>query len=348
MNDKYSDRMDEKLNKLEFMLVGLRQMNLGSVCTYFVGQKREDIIAAIKNSPKFKIEGDIVSLKSDSERYEEELQRDILKDLIGEDTSSDDAFLDDMSDFDDDLELQENIVEATPIVDVSEPIIATEIEEVEEISEIEPSGIEVSEWEDVVIEPVEAKSVEVKPAVKSVPKVVKDEPKKTVAKKSEFSIDEVNGADLSYETILRLLDEYNNSVESQLNYSVANRYEVREKAIRTFYENKYNVKLKEKSIFDTKTNIFALINRKRGMEAAYLLVCETLTDTVLNYMLDHYDDEVVYFCPIDAVQVEFEVGLNEFYLKDTDIIFDRYLEHYEIVEEAEKSVKKLEIIVGNH
>lgn len=332
--------MEEKLNKLEFMLVGLRQMNLASVCTYFSRERKEDIIAAIKNSPKFKIEGDIVSLKSDSERYEEELQRDILKDLIGED----DNILGDLDDFDDDLELKENIVETTPVVDVEDSFIDTEIKLVEDVATIEPSGIEVKEWQDV--KAVEVEPVVETPVVKTAVKTaVKEEPKKASA---PVSVEDIKGTDLSYETILRLIDEYNKNVEEQLNYSVENRYEVREKAIKTFYENKYNVKIKEKSLFNTKTNVYALINRKRGMEAAYLLVCEKLTDVVLNYMLDHYDDEVVYFCAIDSVAVDFEVGLNEFYLKDTDIIFDRYLEHYEIVEESDRSVKKLEIIVGSH
>lgn len=332
--------MEEKLNKLEFMLVGLRQMNLASVCTYFSRERKEDIIAAIKNSPKFKIEGDIVSLKSDSERYEEELQRDILKDLIGED----DNILGDLDDFDDDLELKENIVETTPVVDVEDSFIDTEIKLVEDVATIEPSGIEVKEWQDV--KAVEVEPVVATPVVKTAVKTpVKEEPRKASA---AISVEDIKGTDLSYETILRLIDEYNKNVEEQLNYSVENRYEVREKAIKTFYENKYNVKIKEKSLFNTKTNVYALINRKRGMEAAYLLVCEKLTDVVLNYMLDHYDDEVVYFCAIDSVSVDFEVGLNEFYLKDTDIIFDRYLEHYEIVEESDRSVKKLEIIVGSH
>ena len=58
------------------------------------------------------------------------------------------------------------------------------------------------------------------------------------------------------------------------------------------------------------------------MEVAYLVVCEKLNELILNYMLDHYDDEVVYFCPVEGSEVEFEVGLNEFYLKDTDVIFD--------------------------
>lgn len=331
--------MEEKLNKLEFMLVGLRQMNLASVCTYFAGERREDIVAAIKKSSKFKIEGDIVSLKTDSERYEEELQRDILKDLIGENdvNDGDDDLLGDLDDFDTDLELKESIIDQSDIIDIKEPIVddLTNVQDVE----VEP-----------VIQEVTISENKVNNEYKSTVQAVKEEPKKVNSsmKNEQVSIDDIKGSDLNYETILRLINEYNSNIEQQLNYSVESRYEMREKAIKTFYENKYNVKLKEKDIFNTKTNIYALINRKRGMEAAYLLVCERLTDVVLNYMLDHYDDEVVYFCPIDGVDVDFEVGLNEFYLKDTDIIFDRYLEHYEVIEESDISVKKLEIIVGSH
>lgn len=357
--------MVEMLNKLEFMLMGLRQMNLSSVCAWFPKDKREDIIEAINNSSKFKLEDGIVTLKSETERYEEELQKDILKDLMGDDTNEIGDMLggddDDFSSYDDDLELVEDVV--------IEEAHVQEAQIVNEIQDLEPTIVENDfvEVEHVqvenIIEEVQAIEIEIEPKpvakeqetpsysnskVNTIVKeqvVVKEEVEEVQA---PVDVNNLDGATLSYEAILKLISEYNNSVEGQLNYAVENRYEVREKAIKTFYKNKYNVRMKEEGVVNSTANIYGLVHKKKGMEVAYLVICETLNDSILNYVLDNYDDEVVYFCPIDAVDVDFEVGLNEFYLKDTDIIFDKYLEHYVIVEESDKKIKKMEIIVGNH
>lgn len=354
--------MVEMIGKLEFMLMGLRQMNLSSVCAWFPQAKREDIIEAIKSSSKFKLEDGVVSLKSETEMYEEELQKDILNDLMS-DNNNDINMLDDDDDFSsfgDDLEIIEAIESKEEIQE------AQIIHEVEDIKELEPSIVETEVVEDIAeaieVEPVQ----EIEPIVEEIEytpsyvntqvnTAVKEEVKiKETIKVSEkkgqvaIDIDKLDGSTLSYETILRLIGEYNNKVDGQLNYSIDNRYKVREKAIKTFYGNKYNVRTKEEGIIGTNTSIYGLVNKKKGMEVAYLVIGEILNDSILNYVLDNYDEEVVYFCPIDGVDVDFEVGLNEFYLKDTDIIFDKYLEHYVIVEESDRKIKKMEVIVGSH
>ncbi|MGL5352824.1 MAG: hypothetical protein ACRDA5_05795 [Clostridium sp.] len=352
--------MVEMLNKLEFMLMGLRQMNLSSVCAWFPKDRREDIIEAINNSSKFKLEDGIVTLKSETERYEEELQKDILKDLMGDDTNDIGNMLeedDEFSSYDDDLELVEDVVIEQEIVQEAE-IINEEI-----IQDLEPTIVENDfvEVEHIVEEEIQAVEIETEPAPKeqytpsySNSKVNTMVKEKVVLKEeveevqAPVNVNSLDGATLSYETILKLIGEYNNSVEGQLNYAVENRYEVRERAIKTFYKNKYNVRMKEEAVVNSAANIYGLVHKKKGMEVAYLVICEILNDSILNYVLDNYDDEVVYFCPIDGVDVDFEVGLNEFYLKDTDIIFDKYLEHYVIVEESDKKIKKMEVIVGNH
>lgn len=352
--------MGEMLNKLEFMLMGLRQMNLSSVCAWFPKDRREDIIEAINNSSKFKLEDGIVTLKSETERYEEELQKDILKDLMGDTADLGDMLEEDdeFSSYDDDLELMEDVVIEQEVQE------AEIINEVQAIQDLEPSIIENNfvEVEHIIEEEIQAVEIETEPVVREqyAPSysntkgntmvkeqvVIKEEVEEVV--EVPVNVNNLDGATLSYESILKLISEYNNNVEGQLNYAVENRYEVREKAIKTFYKNKYNVRMKEEGIVNSAANIYGLVHKKKGMEVAYLVICEILNDSILNYVLDNYDDEVVYFCPIDGVDVDFEVGLNEFYLKDTDIIFDKYLEHYVIVEESDKKIKKMEIIVGNH
>lgn len=367
----------EMLNKLEFMLMGLRQMNLNSVCAWFPDVKREEIIEALRNSPKFKVDDNIVSLKTETEIYEEELQNDILKDLMG-DESDDDLFADNsFDDYDDDLELTEDIVIEPKQVDSNDIIhdvqVVEEIQEVHEVEaihEIEPiivdEPVEINEVQAVandtfneVVDEVFDNSFENKEEVINKVsdkishkeniknygvEVVEDKPVVNLV----TNVDALNGANMKYEDLLRLIDEYNSNIDEKLNYSLENRQEVRAKAIKTFYGSKYDVKLKESKIAGTTADVYALINRKKGMEVAYLLICSVLEEGILNYMLDNYDDEVVYFSPIDGVEVEFEVGLNEFYLKDTDMIFDKYLEHFEIVAEVDKKIKKLEVVIGSN
>lgn len=255
--------MVKMLSKLELML-GIGQMNLTSVSTWFPKEKRQEIIDAINNSPKFKLEHGIVSLKSETEIYEEVLEKDILKDLTGELGEIRDILdeEDEFESFGDDLELIECVVLKAEDIQDAEPV------------------------------------------------------------KEPINVNKLDGSKLSYETMLRLINEYNKSVEDRLNYAVENRYEVREKAIKTFYKNKYNVRIKEEGIINTSANIYGLVNRKKWIEVAYLVICDILSDSILNYILDNYNEEVVYFCPIGGVDVDFEVGLNEFYLKDTDIRFD--------------------------
>lgn len=379
--------MVEMLNKLEFMLMGLRQMNVNAVCAWFSSMKKEDILKALEESPKFKIEGNIVSLKSETELYEEELQKDILKDLMGDIGDEDDEF----SDYDNDLEIMEVVEEAPKLVeemnlndnmimvnDDTQDIIEEDIdvdsivdslwveakEPTEELEEEELAPLETMVEEETSQEE-ETYSVENKDYFdyyynknnkeenQEIEKVEEEVVERVIENIVEKVIEvtdtsKVKGSDIPYEELIRLIEEYNETIEDKINYASEHNFEVKVKAIKSFYENKYNIRVKESSILDTNACVFALIHKKKGMEVAYLVVCDSLSDEVLNYMLDHYDEEVVYFCPVNESGVEFEVGLNEFYLKDTKIIFDKFLEHYVVVEECDVKVKKLEVIIGNN
>ncbi|MGL5150677.1 MAG: hypothetical protein ACRC7N_08935 [Clostridium sp.] len=345
--------MEEKLNKLEFMLMGLRQMQVGAVCAWFPHEKKEDIIKAIEASPKFKIEGNIVSLKSETEKYEEELQKNILRELDGEENLSIGQEFSLYDDDDDDLNLVELVGDSNSNDNLF--VLEETIPNIQEASQnvIVEEAIE-SNWIEAQAIADEISTIEIEEIVQAAPVVEEPKLEEYYNEEGEYTMEQVqpvvnnvNGTELGYEDILKIIEEYNNKIEAELSYASDNSFDVKVKAIKTFYQNKYNVKLKEENILNANASVFALINRKKGVEAAYLLICETLEADVLAYMLDNYDDEVVYFCPIDGSKVEFEVGLNEFYLKDTDIIFDKYLEHYVITEEKDFKVKKLEIVIGS-
>ena len=76
--------MQDMLNKLELMLVGLKQMKINIVFTWFPKMNKDEVLKAISESPKFKIEGDVVSLKSETEIYEENIKKFISKYILDE------------------------------------------------------------------------------------------------------------------------------------------------------------------------------------------------------------------------------------------------------------------------
>ncbi len=293
--------MEEVLNKLEFMLRGLKHMKTTVIFTWFPKIDRKDIINAISESQKFKIEGDMVALKSETEIYEDQLQKDILKELLEEDDE-----VEGLLEFDEEL----NIIESS----INEENIA----EINMTEEIIGENLDVTEIKE------------------------KNTDKKEITIKY---ISELKGSDLEYNELIRLISEYNQGIDNKIENTDENNFENKEKAIIKFYENKYIVKYKER-YSDLNANIYSLINKKKGMEVAYLFISENLDESMLEFILDKYEDEVVYFCPVNNTEIEFEVGLNEFYLKDTSKIFDKYLERYVITEEREVSIKNLELVIG--
>lgn len=352
--------MQDMLNKLELMLVGLKQMKINIVFTWFPKMNKDEVLKAISESPKFKIEGDVVSLKSETEIYEEELQKDILKELM-----DDEDKIEDILDYDDDIELlevsvdEDNIVEIDMSKDIIEDIevdgdvtlqskdidniwanvqeLAKEVSGESNMQTQEDSNLEVNNdsIENIAI------ATEINELAENINEVEKIVEKTVVVKDTS----ELKGSDIEYNELIRLISEYNHEVQHKIETTDENKYENKEKAIVKFYENKYIVKVKENNI-DINANIFSLIHKKKGMEVAYLVVSETLDSKILNFMLENYEDEVVYFCPIQGCEVEFEVDLNEFYLKETSKIFDKYLERYVITEENACVIKKGEIVIG--
>lgn len=352
--------MQDMLNKLELMLVGLKQMKINIVFTWFPKMNKDEVLKAISESPKFKIEGDVVSLKSETEIYEEELQKDILKELM-----DDEDKIEDILDYDDDIELlevsvdEDNIVEIDMSKDIIEDIevdgdvtlqskdidniwanvqeLAKEVSGESNMQTQKDSNLEVNNdsIENIAI------ATEINELAENINEVEKILEKTVVVKDTS----ELKGSDIEYNELIRLISEYNHEVQHKIETTDENKYENKEKAIVKFYENKYIVKVKENNI-DINANIFSLIHKKKGMEVAYLVVSETLDSKILNFMLENYEDEVVYFCPIQGCEVEFEVDLNEFYLKETSKIFDKYLERYVITEENACVIKKGEIIIG--
>lgn len=355
--------MQDMLNKLELMLVGLKQMKINIVFTWFPKMNKDEVLKAISESPKFKIEGDVVSLKSETEIYEEELQKDILKELM-----DDEDEVEDILDYDDDIELlevsvdEDNIVEIDMSKDIIEDIEVSEIDEdvtlqskdidniwanVQELAKEVSGESKMQTQEDSNLEvnndSIEniAIATEINELAENINEVEKIVEKTVVVKDTS----ELKGSDIEYNELIRLISEYNHEVQHKIETTDENKYENKEKAIIKFYENKYIVKVKENNT-DINANIFSLIHKKKGMEVAYLVVSETLDSKILNFMLENYEDEVVYFCPIQGCEVEFEVDLNEFYLKETSKIFDKYLERYVITEENACVIKKGEIVIG--
>ncbi|MGL4873412.1 MAG: hypothetical protein ACRC30_02015 [Clostridium sp.] len=295
--------MEEVSRKLEVMLSKLQKMNINMLGLWFPSLDKEEILKVLRESNKFKFEGEYVRIKTYEEIYEEELKKKL------EDIETGD--------------LREEKVKPEP----KEKIAAT---------------IEV-ESAPIVKEPIIRKEENIKKEAKA-QKI--NFGKEVVIREKAFDIKKLNGAEIEYEDMIRIVEEYNENVKFRLEKFDGNSFEAKTKAIVEFYEKKYN--LEEEEIDDESLEIamYSLTNKKKNLEAGYVVVTTLLDEKIVEYMSENYSDEVIYFCPIEGATQEFEFDLNEFFVKDTKKIFVKYLKKCVITEERDINIKRVEIVTG--
>lgn len=292
--------MEDVSRKLEVMLSKLQKMNINMLNLWFPHLDKEEILKVLRESNKFKFEGEYVRVKTYEEIYEEELKRKI------EDIENGD--------------FNEN-----------KKVVKKESEE------------KVEEIEKKIEEPIVNKNETIK--------------KESKAKKINFAnniiieeqpldINRINGAELEYDDILRIIKEYNENVEFRLEKFDGNSFDAKLKSILEFYGNKYNLEEEKVDDKDLGISMYSLTNKKKNLEAGYVVISPVLDEKIVEYMSDNYSDEVIYFCPINGTTKEFEFDLNEFFIKDTSKIFKKFLKKCVVSEEKDIKIKKVDIITG--
>ena len=292
--------MEDVSRKLEVMLSKLQKMNINMLNLWFPHLDKEEILKVLRESNKFKFEGEYVRIKTYEEIYEEELKRKI------EDIENGD--------------FNEN-----------KKVVKKDSEE------------KVEEIEKKIEEPIVNKNETIK--------------KESKAKKINFAnniiieeqpldINRINGAELEYDDILRIIKEYNENVEFRLEKFDGNSFDAKLKSILEFYGNKYNLEEEKVDDKDLGISMYSLTNKKKNLEAGYVVILPVLDEKIVEYMSDNYSDEVIYFCPINGTTKEFEFDLNEFFVKDTSKIFKKFLKKCVVSEEKEIKIKKVDIITG--
>ncbi|WP_317311815.1 hypothetical protein [Clostridium thermobutyricum] len=292
--------MEDVSRKLEVMLSKLQKMNINMLNLWFPHLDKEEILKVLRESNKFKFEGEYVRIKTYEEIYEEELKRKI------EDIENGD--------------FNEN-----------KKVVKKDSEE------------KVEEIEKEIEEPIVNKNETIK--------------KESKAKKINFAnniiieeqpldINRINGAELEYDDILRIIKEYNENVEFRLEKFDGNSFDAKLKSILEFYGNKYNLEEEKVDDKDLGISMYSLTNKKKNLEAGYVVISPVLDEKIVEYMSDNYSDEVIYFCPINGTTKEFEFDLNEFFIKDTSKIFKKFLKKCVVSEEKDIKIKKVDIITG--
>lgn len=292
--------MEDVSRKLEVMLSKLQKMNINMLNLWFPHLDKEEILKVLRESNKFKFEGEYVRVKTYEEIYEEELKRKI------EDIENGD--------------FNEN-----------KKVVKKENEE------------KIEEIENKIEEPIVNKNETIK--------------KESKAKKINFAnniiieeqpldINRINGAELEYDDILRIIKEYNENVEFRLEKFDGNSFDAKLKSILEFYGNKYNLEEEKVDDKDLGISMYSLTNKKKNLEAGYVVISPVLDEKIVEYMSDNYSDEVIYFCPINGTTKEFEFDLNEFFIKDTSKIFKKFLKKCVVSEEKDIKIKKVDIITG--
>ena len=292
--------MEDVSRKLEVMLSKLQKMNINMLNLWFPHLDKEEILKVLRESNKFKFEGEYVRIKTYEEIYEEELKRKI------EDIENGD--------------FNEN-----------KKVVKKESEE------------KVEEIEKEIEEPIVNKNETIKKDSKA--KKI-NFANNIIIEEQPLDINRINGAELEYDDILRIIKEYNENVEFRLEKFDGNSFDAKLKSILEFYGNKYNLEEEKVDDKDLGISMYSLTNKKKNLEAGYVVISPVLDEKIVEYMSDNYSDEVIYFCPINGTTKEFEFDLNEFFIKDTSKIFKKFLKKCVVSEEKDIKIKKVDIITG--
>ncbi|OPX50830.1 hypothetical protein [Clostridium thermobutyricum] len=292
--------MEDVSRKLEVMLSKLQKMNINMLNLWFPHLDKEEILKVLRESNKFKFEGEYVRVKTYEEIYEEELKRKI------EDIENGD--------------FNEN-----------KKVVKKENEE------------KIEEIENKIEEPIVNKNETIKKESKA--KKI-NFANNIIIEEQSLDINRINGAELEYDDILRIIKEYNENVEFRLEKFDGNSFDAKLKSILEFYGNKYNLEEEKIDDKDLGISMYSLTNKKKNLEAGYVVISPVLDEKIVEYMSDNYSDEVIYFCPINGTTKEFEFDLNEFFVKDTSKIFKKFLKKCVVSEEKEIKIKKVDIITG--
>lgn len=292
--------MEDVSRKLEVMLSKLQKMNINMLNLWFPHLDKEEILKVLRESNKFKFEGEYVRVKTYEEIYEEELKRKI------EDIENGD--------------FNEN-----------KKVVKKENEE------------KIEEIENKIEEPIVNKNETIKKESKA--KKI-NFANNIIIEEQSLDINRINGAELEYDDILRIIKEYNENVEFRLEKFDGNSFDAKLKSILEFYGNKYNLEEEKVDDKDLGISMYSLTNKKKNLEAGYVVISPVLDEKIVEYMSDNYSDEVIYFCPINGTTKEFEFDLNEFFVKDTSKIFKKFLKKCVVSEEKEIKIKKVDIITG--
>lgn len=294
--------MEDVSKKLEVMLSKLQKMNINMLGLWFPSLDKEEILTILRESNKFKFDGDYVRIKTYEEIYEEELKQKIES------------------------------IENEDVLDRPKPKQKVKVEE-----QSKPQPVSKPE-------PTVNSEENIKRDVKAAKKI--DFAKEILAEEQEIDIKKVNGAEMEYEDILRIVKEYNDSVEERLEKFDGTSFEAKTKAIVDFYETKYALEKEEVDDLTLGVVLYSLTNKKRGIESGYVAISSRLDEKIVEYMSENYSDEVVFFCPINGCTQEFEFDLNEFFIKDTEKIFAKHLKKCVVAEEQDFKIKKVEIVTG--
>ena len=236
--------MEDVSRKLEVMLSKLQKMNINMLNLWFPHLDKEEILKVLRESNKFKFEGEYVRIKTYEEIYEEELKRKI------EDIENGD--------------FNEN-----------KKVVKKESEE------------KVEEIEKEIEEPIVNKNETIKKDSKA--KKI-NFANNIIIEEQPLDINRINGAELEYDDILRIIKEYNENVEFRLEKFDGNSCDAKLKSILEFYGNKYNLEEEKVDDKDLGISMYSLTNKKKNLEAGYVVISPVLDEKIVEYMSDNYSD----------------------------------------------------------
>lgn len=324
------------LKKIETMVMGIGELSLDAISTWFPSKSKEVILKEIEKSDVIGIMNNQVMAKSKIKEKQKANVNVKNKDINLAKSSS-------VGNKNKENKNYNNWEESKYMKNVEKPVekvtetIANDFEEnVEEFPESVEEFLE-DDMDNIV-------DVEFSDDEELENEIYEELSNKEVAAKEEVveeRVDEpvVSGSDnISYEELVKLINKYNEGVKQKYSSLVSNNFDNKKQAIIEYYKKRFNV---VKNDFDLGKGheVYSLLHKKNMLEVAYLYIGEVLTKEAFDKICNKFVEDTVYFCVTKDAEIVPNISNREYYLKDVEEIIDSYLNKYELIEEDYKVLK---------
>lgn len=154
----------------------------------------------------------------------------------------------------------------------------------------------------------------------------------------------VNELDLSLDTILQLIEKYNNKINSEYESLLVNTEENKLKTVIGFLERRYTL---NKFDNEAELHIFVLLEKETLVKKGYAVITSILTENIYERLDSMFNNETVFIYYTDINEYGECRTTKDFYIKSCEAILDEYLITYKLNYETAQ-IAVIETIIGGN